>query len=296
MSAVMEIQAPHLGVFDGISNFDYHADKSSYSSTLVKNMKVPYIGKHNWDEGSEYKETYKIGSASHCHILEPEKFEENFLLAIKSGRSSGADKEKWCEWFEENGWESARNWIIRDKSKAETWNGQFHKITNKYVLTPTNLEAIEGMSAAIKRNSEALELLTGGKAEQSVYAIDPATGLHLKVRPDYLPDGFINDVKTIQDVDDRSIDRAITTLEYGIQDAMYTNVWQLATGESREFLFTFISKSKPHMARVIRLDDEVKETSYNEYIRRKYVLKRCLESGVWPAYENDYNRIPFSKQ
>ncbi len=295
MSAELKEQ-PRTGVFDDISDKEYHTNKSSYSSSLIKKMACPAEAKWYMDNPQPYKDHFAFGRAIHCWILEPEKFEAQFLTGISAKRNSNDTRHEWADWFSSHGWASSRDWIIRDKKPAATWNAEFERVTRKNIVTPDQIDEIKLMAESIKANNNARMLLDGGVAEQSVYATDPDTGLPLKVRPDYMNDYFISDLKSIQDVDDFTIDRAIANFGYDVSGAMYTHVTQLATSEYRPFCFIFISKAPPFMCRVIVLSDESARIGWDKYQELKKKLADCLASNEWPGYDDDLDHTLFAKR
>lgn len=303
MNAVLK-EKPRHGVFSGISDKEYHSDKSSYSSSLIKKMDVPAIAKHYMDSPPTYKEHFAIGRAIHSYILEPEKFAAQFLTGISCARRSAADKENHADWYGAHGWDSARDWIIHSKNPAATWASEFERVTGKNIVTPDQVEEIKLMSEAVFANGNARQLLENGNAEQSVYAEDPETGLNLRVRPDYDSPDFHADLKSIQAVDDYTIDRAIANFGYDVSASMYQHVFQLATGELLEdgkprhkpFCFIFISKSAPFMCRVILLSKESMAVGWEKYVERKQRLADCLKSNEWPGYDDDLEHTLFAKR
>lgn len=294
MNAQLEPQARH-GIISGLSNAEYHADKTSYSSSLIKLLDCPAKAKHYMDNGSEYKDAYRLGTAIHTLVLEPEKFDSEFLTGIDCARRSKDDKAEWAAFYKEHGFCGAYDWVINNP--ASTWNGQFSKETGKHIVSNDEISDLHEIRDAVYANPDALELLEKGAAEQSIYAQDPETGLRLRVRPDFLSEaGFISDLKSIPDVDDWSIDKAIANYGYDLSQAMYQHVTQLATGEWLPYCFIFVSKSKPAMCRVIALSEESAQKGWEKYQANKAKLAECLSTGEWSGWPNDLNRTLFQRK
>jgi hypothetical protein len=275
---------PAAGIIPGISNKDYHADKSTFSSTLIKKMDVPATAKHYMTEPQEHKEAYRIGSAIHKFILEPHDFEAEFLTGIDCKRRSNADKEEWASWFYEHGADGSH--IV--SHSAAVWNGMFEKETGKHMVTPDEIDKIAAMAQAVEANKNAFKLLQAGAPEQSVYWQDEETGLNLRCRPDYL-NSFCSDLKSCQSARPGAVSRDMYKLGYHISAAHYTAGLLAATGRYHPFLFIFIEKTAPYLVAVYGLDDQSQAIAHDEYRRLLQRLADCLETDTWPGLEDNLN-------
>ena len=262
----------------GMKNADYHADKESYSSSLIKLMDVPAEARYYMTAPREPKDAWRIGGAVHKWVLERPDFEAEFLLGISCARRSKADKAAWADWFSAHG---ASGDEITQNNPAAKWNGLFELETGMCMVKPEEIEAIKLMSESIMRNDNAAELLSKGEAESSIFWTDKATGLPLKVRPDYLNNSFTSDLKSCDSVHDHQIQRSIINYGYAISAAMYTDGVRQLTGEWKPFLFLFIEKNPPYACRVIALDDEAQELAFQQYETLKLRLAECLAADTW---------------
>jgi len=270
------------GIYDGISNTDYHADKDSYSSSIIKLMDVPSVAKYNIDNPGEYKDCFRIGGAIHKHVLEPADFAKEFLTGIDTPRRSAADRSDWAKWFYANGGDGDHI----TAHKATEWNGMFEASTGKHMVTPAEIEEIKLMGESVFSNSNAKQLLEGGKAEQSIYWQDKETGLNLRCRPDFLS-SFCSDLKSCQSAKPGAVSREIVNRGYHISAAMYQEGVSAATGACTPFTFIFIEKTPPYLCAVYCLDDDSQRLGYETF--RKYLnkLAKCLESDEWPGLEDN---------
>ncbi len=270
-------------IINNLSNADYHADRDSYSSTLVKAMEVPAKARHMMLNPQNTNDTFMLGSAIHKWILERDRFCDEFLTGITAARRSKADKQAWAAWFSEHG---ANGEAIIELPAAQ-WNGEFEAQTGKSLVTPESLQQIIDMAESVALNPNAMELLSGGQAEQSVYWTDDETGLPLRCRPDYLNDNFISDLKSCQSVSDRALTRAIADYGYGISQAMYQDGVYQVTGVWRPFTFIFIEKTAPYLCRVIALDEDAQYASHAKYRQLLARLKHCLDTDTWPGIDDN---------
>lgn len=275
----------HPGIYAGISNTDYHADKTAYSSSIIKKMHVPALAKHAMDSPQQYKDVFRIGTAIHMFILERDKFNDEFLVGIDCARRSKADKQNWIDWFCENGWDNAEQEIVDNKLPAAKWYEQFQASTGKHIVTPEELDALTQMAQSVSLNETAIKLLKDGVPESSIYWEDKETGIMLKCRPDFYND-YCSDLKSCQSAAPGDASRQIASLGYHISAAMYQDGILQATGEYAPFLFIFIEKNPPYLCAVYSLNDESNSYAYAQYRQLVVKLAECLESNQWPGYDD----------
>jgi hypothetical protein len=96
------------------------------------------------------------------------------------------------------------------------------------------------MADAVRQHPYAAALLADGKAEQSFWWDDKATGQRCKCRPDWYQGTTIVDLKTCQDASANSFARACATFAYHTQAAHYLN----GTFADR-FVFVAVEKTYP---------------------------------------------------
>ena len=272
------------GIFNGISNSEYHSDKDSYSSSIVKLMDCPAKALHRLQNPAPYADHYRIGTAIHTWVLEPEKFESEFLTGISCARRSKDDKTQWVMWYEENGWAGAWDFVMNNP--AEKWNPAFMEATGKNMVAPDEIESLKAMSDSIMRNPNARELLEKGRAENSIYWQDAETGLNLRCRPDFLND-FCSDLKSCDSASRPAVMRSIYNLGYFVSDAMYREGIHSVTGEWLPFLYIFIEKQKPHQCVVYSLDESSQRLAHETYRNNLRKLATALETDNWPGHEDD---------
>lgn len=135
--------------------------------------------------------------------------------------------------------------VVEKKPRAKT-DEQHTWLTPGAYATAMDMQQLGGA----KQYFESL----GGTAETVMMAVDPATGLRLKAKADWLPsdvdaDGVyrIRDYKTtMRALDGRDAANRVIygDLRYDIQAAFYMLVYRLATGRTGALGFEFVIQSK----------------------------------------------------
>jgi exodeoxyribonuclease VIII len=184
-----------------------------------------------------------------------------------------------------------------DEAKAE-WlanNGQ------RTVLKPEEWDQLMNMRDAVMAHPIARALLTGrpGKAEQSVYWIDQATGVLCRCRPDFWrDDNLIVDLKTTEDASPEAFAKSIANWSYDTQDAFYTDGVLAATGKPlKAFVFLVVEKSarvvegQPLGVAVYQLDEAGRELGRAKYREDLGIYAQCVKTGIWPCYGDKLKTI-----
>lgn len=207
-----------------------------------------------------------VGTAFHAASLEPEKFEDEYVIAnFKDRRAAGY--KAWAE--------------------AQL----------KHILMASDLRNVLGMRRSLFGHTVAGGLLrSGGDFEYSAYAEDPETGVLLRARADFMSnDGWIVDLKKCQDASDAGCRKAIENYGYWQQDPFYLDVFELAGGERPEgFVFIFVEEDFPHAVNVVYLSEEDRARGQKKYRKNLRLYAHCLENNVWPAYGSQASELELS--
>lgn len=268
-----------------LSNEDYHSSDAIGSSGIKEFLECPalyhakYISK---TAESKYSNATSIGTHAHLTLLEPEKFEDEYLIAPKtyiSNKGKKNEQEKPLDKKTVTGWKE----FCTEASEMR-----------KTPLLHKEFEQITAMAAAVKAHNLANVMLTKGRAEMSFFAKDPETGLMLKSRPDYLVkmDGIGNvlvDYKTTGlDLSESAQSRNAFSLGRQIQAAHHKRVTELATGgEIAEVLYVTQMQSAPYLVRVFRMPHDALQVGQDQVSQALIGLAHCQEDGIYPDYPHE---------
>ena len=154
--------------------------------------------------------------------------------------------------------------------------------------------AVMGMAEAIKRHP-IHKALGRGKAEPTLVWQDAETGVWLRCRPDFLPSNnrAVPDYKTTASARPEDFSRSVAEYGYHQQAALYLDGIEavfgpLPDGKYRQFYFIAQEKTPPYIVQPFALDQETVE--WGRRLNRKAIrtFARCLESGRWPGYADDF--------
>lgn len=156
----------------------------------------------------------------------------------------------------------------------------------KTILTATEGELVEGMSAGILSHPLAPMLIEGGEPELSLAWTDAETGAECKGRTDLarLADGCLVDLKTSISAAPGDFARAALGYAYHLQGAAYMAGCQALGAEIRDYLFIVQEKSPPYLCAVYRLPESFLELGRRQWATACRLYAECRERDAWPGY------------
>jgi hypothetical protein len=255
-----------LGLRYGMSNEDYHAHPAIGSTSLKRMARTPLHFRH----GPKVSQTaaMKAGTLAHCALLERDSLAERYI--VKPEGIDGRTK-------------AGKEWAASIPVGVE-------------VVDAEDMAKALAQAESVRRLPDVAALLGSGAAEVSAFWIDEATGLHCKVRPDYVhttPAGVILfDLKTCQDASPAGFAKDCAKYGYHIQAGMYSEGYERASGlPVLGFVFGAVEGEQPYAAAPYMLDDEAAEKGRNEFRRLLNLYAECKAADTWPGYSESISLI-----
>ena len=201
--------------------------------------------------------------------------------------TSTASRHDMAAWLNANG----KNVVLWSDVKAQ-WDKENE---GRQILNPDQWKQIHGMRDAVMAHPAASALLTRipGRAEQSIYWIDPITGVLCRCRPDWWRDDNLPiDLKTTEDASPEGFARSIAKFRYEVQAAFYLDGIEAATGKRpKNFVFIAVEKKPPHAVGVYVLDAETLEIGRGLYREDLATYAKCAQADQWPGYGDKIQTI-----
>lgn len=229
MSAELHTSMPN-GIYHGLPNRWGHTMLDATRSSMVR----AYAEHVTRSVPSRKSDAFTVGNATHCRVLEPERFGEEWTVGPCNDRRRKA-------------WKDA---------VAELPAGT-------QILTPSQHQMVVDMGEAVREHPVVGPMLEReGLSESSILWTDEQTGLQLKARPDRMVTpgdgpGVILDIKTTKDdASPEDVAREFVKRGYHRQQALYCEGFKALFGEHpAAFVFAFVSKQPPHEVSAFVLDD-----------------------------------------
>lgn len=256
----------HDGVYTDIPDTVYHADHDSLSSsgarTILWEAPAKFIEKK-----PDPKPEYDFGHAAHKLVLGVG--EE--IVEI-----------------------DAPNWQTKAAGEArrQAWDEGKIPMLSKYML------AAHEMAKRVVEHPIAGALLSTGDPEITGYWHDPATGVRLRWRADWLHPGrnrlIIVDYKTTKNAAPAGFHRSISDYRYHQQDAFYRD-GVMACELDPDPLFLFIAQEKvpPYLVSVHECRDWQVERGRALNRKAIEIYAHCVETNTWPGYAEHIHQVDF---
>lgn len=245
------------GIYENMPAATYHAHPSISKSGLDLIARSP--AHYRLALQREETRNMMIGSATHAAILEPERYASYYVVARDA-----------------------------DDRRCKAWNAAAKDVpgADERLLTGPEGLRIETMANAVRSNPHFAELLNaGGRAELSVFATDPETGVQVRIRLDWLTNDLrALDLKTTQDLRNDEFLRSVWDYRYHVQEAFYRDVFKWATGEElRDWRFGAIESTVPHVCSLVSLPPDLLLAGRIAYRRDLNRYAECLAKDQWPG-------------
>lgn len=268
-------KSPSPGIYTGVSNEDYHSAKGISNSGLLLVQRNPadYIWAQNAPSDFGKSKAIDTGTAIHCALLEPERFEQDVAIAPVKGRET----KKFTEFAIENSDKICLVESEYDTVRLTVDSARAHPSFNSFL----NLD---------------------GDCEVSIFTQDKERDILCKIRPDkdLTKSGrkVLVDAKTTRDISDwRSSlhwKNPLFTYNYGHNAAYYLDIASQHYGEQYdEYLFLLIQSTielgRYPVAPILITREELQYLGFFDQVADNLDrYAECYHSNDW----NDVERFP----
>ena len=261
------------GIYNGISDEDYHGDLSSLSSSAARALLTMPPARWKWerDHGQKPSKAFDLGHGVHSLALG-----SGPGIVVPTDPASGLPYE---------------TWQTKD-SKAQVAAARAAGVVP---LKLAEAEQAEAMANALRAHPLVGRLLADGQPELSLWWEDPATGVRLRARPDWLRylsgEPVMVDVKSTEDASPAAVRKTVEAYGYHMQDPFYSEGLVALTGEAPDFLFAFVEKKPPYLVAVYRVSDDDRALGHSRNRRAIELYAKCADSDDWPGYPPEIQEV-----
>lgn len=291
MSAVLKpVEAQPLGLIDDLSIDAYHGGPGISKSGLddIDRSPATYFARHLDPKRPPARDRsgQLEGTLAHCAVLEPQEFDRRYV-SVPADAPRRPTEAQW----------NAKKPSV-DSMLAMDWWDAFKKRTGgATVITHEQRETAMSQAVSMRRIPDFAEALAGDSvAERSAYAVDEATGVLMRCRPDlaYRVDRgvVLFDVKTFASAAPNEFERQVARKRYYVQAAYYTDVYARASGlDVLGFVFIAVETEYPFLSHALMLDEDSIESGRRAYRRNLETFAECQARDVWPGYGDGISLI-----
>lgn len=248
-----------------LSNESYQNDFKSYlsSSDIRRLLRSPA---HYKNPARVESPAMAFGSLVHTFVLEPHVAEARYSArADVDGRTKEG--------------KAVRDW---EASLAAQQGIQF--------VNRADYDAATSIATAVRSHLGCSSILSGGLAEVSCIH-EGFCGINVRIRPDYIKDRHIVDLKTTVDGRQDAFSRSVMTFGYAIQAAFYVDVAQAVDGQKRDFYWVAVEKEGPWAVAVYKASDAMLSYGRAQYLKAIELYKECAAMDLWPAYSQQIQQL-----
>lgn len=255
------IDTPVVGIHHDVPPETYHSWPALSHSWLKLLRLSPAHLRDILDNGSESpNRTQAFGSAVHCMVLEPDRFNKRF--AVRPENQTGTTKA---------GREFAATSRTNNMTVLSTVEGRW-------------CEAVARRAAANKR----LEEWMCRRHEVELSLVWERDGYLCKARPDLLIPGIntLVDLKTTVSASPQGFATQVAKYRYHMQAAWYLDGIERLTGRAWDFWFLAIEKRRPFLVTTHELarGSEAHTAAVAECDALFALYRQCRETDTWPGY------------
>jgi hypothetical protein len=218
-------------------------------------------------------------------LLEPELFYDQFVIPpdhYKAPEKKPTKKEPNPKIVKFD-WNPYTNYC-KDWKKRQEGNGLI-VVKEADVEKAVNCMKVIGSKPNIKKQFE-------GTKQVSIVWDDPMTGVRCKARFDILNDESIDDLKKTKDASwsdtgDGGFKREISNYDYDCQGALYTDGWEVLTGERKPFNFIAVEYFPPFECASYSLRDESILNGRIKYRKAMLTYQKIREEDRYDGYPDE---------
>ncbi|RDL44758.1 exodeoxyribonuclease VIII [Marinomonas piezotolerans] len=253
-------------IYYDMSNHDYHRGAGISKSGLdwMEHNPSQLIWSQNAPRDQEALKALDFGTATHTMLLEPELFNQQFVVAPELNMRTNAGKAEWKEFVEAN--------------------------QDRTIMTFEEHRKLMIMRESVFAHPVARMIFeANGYNEASIFWEDEETGELCRIRPDRVInlDGqpVMVDVKKVAGLD--RFERHVEEFRYHVQDAMYREGYKAHFGEDPLFWFLCVSdtvSAGKYEVEVVSLEPEWKDLG-------KEIFRENLNRYSYCRRENDWLHV-----
>ena len=245
-------------------NETYHAQRDFIGSSDIRRLlRSPA---HFQTASTFSSSAQEFGTLVHSCVLEPDAWAARYRVAPKHDRRTKEGKA------------IAEQLALQEQTDGIKFVAE--DLYKQVELCSRNVLASVGPSG----------ILAGGMAEVSGFARD-FYGIDAKIRPDYLRDDLIVDLKTTQDARPDAVLRSVMNYQYHVQASYYLSVAEAIDGKSRSFIWVFVEREAPFGVQVYEPCEAMLSNGWALFNRAIQSYRDCRDLDYYPGYSSNIQKL-----
>lgn len=244
------------GIFDKEEEAYRSIDAVNFS-TISKIEKSPKHYKYFLENETPTVPAMEKGSALHLRMSNRDKFNSDYLIAPDIDRRTTDGKKTYAQFVAQSAF--------------------------KRIISSKDYNDVTYMAEAIESNIVAMELLSGGVAEHSMFWKDPIYDLWLKGKCDYIKDqSIIIDIKTTENASRNNFLESVKKYNYALQASFYiSGLFEITKKQNISFIWIAVESKPPWGVAIWKASEQMIK---NGNLSMRYCLNKlveCQEKNEW---------------
>ena len=246
----------------------YHAHRDYLSSSDIR--KLLRSPAHYRAPSALASPAQEFGTLAHVAVLEPALWADYYKPSPKIDRRT-------------------------KEGKLAYENQQLRAVADNITFISEDTHAhVERLASAVHTHLGSSGILAGGVAEVSGF-VEDFGGVKARIRPDYLKDDVIVDLKTCIDARPEAFLRSVMTYQYHVQMAWYCDIAEAIDGKKRRFLWVAVEKEPPFGVAVYEPTIAMWSQGWALYQKAIQIFKDCDALDHYPCYTTDVQKLDVPK-
>jgi hypothetical protein len=229
-------------------------------SSLKRLAVSPLEYKYRIDHPEPPRPAFLLGSAIHCAVLEPDRFDERYALCeVRRNKRDTAYK----EWLAEHG--------------------------DMEALNTKEMAHVKGAAEAVLSHRVADQVLSGCRHEEPLVWDDPDNGFRCKGRVDAISPAHVVDLKTDRDPSPQKFARHAAEMMYHGQLSLYQTgaiTLKKIDGKTPPYIIA-VAKEPPYDVAVYQMKPEDLAAGRTLCLSLMRKLEECVVADMWPGCAPD---------
>jgi hypothetical protein len=271
---------PAPGIYDGMPADQYFSIECASNSGLKHIARSPLHFITILRTPVEPTPAMIIGSATHTAVLEPHLFDAQYVVLPDERPKRPSSVQL-----------NAKKPSTETLYAIDWWKSFNAANAGRQVLDAADHDQVRRMADAVRAHPVAADILSAGKAEQSVFWLDEETGVQCKARVDWLRGAYPADLKTTDSAAPDDFVRSVVRYRYMCQSAMYLDGLAAVGERVDDFPFIVVEKQPPYAVAVYMLDDAAIAEGRRLYRRDLATYAWASATDSWPGYPAEIREL-----
>lgn len=272
---------PQPGIYRNVPYEEYASWDALRASVLI-HMGVPRVAQYRMAHPTE-SDALEFGTAWHACLLEPSRFEREFVIAPDFGHQGRKE----------------------NKAAKIAWEAEHADAT---IVAAKQHKTMRGMLKGVWELQLAANILSApGQNEVCAVWVDAETGVRCKARYDricrYDLDGDGQEWTVIVDLKSTgkglTVDEwrsAVFSYRYHVAAAFYLDGLRQLAPDERRFVWIASRKTPPHLSCVFEPEPDLLADGHEKMRRLIETYAECRKTGVWPGHPDRVVRVGLRRE